>query len=134
LLDLVDLPQTFASRMPDTLSGGQQQRVGFARALARQPRLMLMDEPFGALDPLTRDALGKSYRALHDRIGLTSILVTHDMAEALLLADRVVVLHGGQVVAIESPVALLKGAGGPVAQAMVAVPRDQATQLAGMAQ
>ena len=134
LLDLVDLPQTSASRMPDTLSGGQQQRVGFARALARQPRLMLMDEPFGALDPLTRDALGKSYRALHDRIGLTSILVTHDMAEALLLADRVVVLHGGQVVAIESPVALLKGAGGPIAQAMVAVPRNQATQLAGLAQ
>jgi osmoprotectant transport system ATP-binding protein len=132
LLDLVDLPQDFAARLPETLSGGQRQRVGFARALARAPGLMLMDEPFGALDPVTRDALGRSYRALHDRLGLTSIMVTHDMAEALLLADRVVVLDSGRVVANETPVALLGGAGGADAQALVAIPRDQAMRLAGL--
>ncbi len=132
LLDLVDLPQDFGPRAPDTLSGGQRQRVGFARALARAPGLMLMDEPFGALDPVTRDALGRSYRALHDRLRLTSIMVTHDMAEALLLADRVVVLAEGRIVADETPVALLGGAGGEVAQALVAIPRDQAARLAGL--
>ncbi len=132
LLDLVDLPQDFAARLPETLSGGQRQRVGFARALARAPGLMLMDEPFGALDPVTRDALGRCYRALHDRLGLTSIMVTHDMAEALLLADRVVVIDGGRVVADETPVALLGGAGGAGAQALVAIPRDQAARLAGL--
>ena len=133
LLDLVDLPREFAKRMPDTLSGGQRQRVGFARALARAPGVMLMDEPFGALDPVTRDALGKAFRALHDRLGLTSVMVTHDMAEALLLADRVVVLEAGRVVADETPAALIGGAGGAAAQALVAVPRDQAQRLAGMA-
>ena len=133
LLDLVDLPQDFARRMPQTLSGGQRQRVGFARALARAPGLMLMDEPFGALDPVTRDGLGTSYRALHDRLRLTSIMVTHDMAEALLLADRVVVLEAGQIIGDETPVALLGGAGGKGAQALVAIPRDQAARLASLA-
>lgn len=132
LLDLVDLPQGFATRMPATLSGGQRQRVGVARALARAPGLMLMDEPFGALDPVTRDTLGKAYRALHDRLGLTTIMVTHDMAEALLLADRVVVLEGGRVIADALPTALLAGAGGAAAQALVDVPRDQALRLAAM--
>ena len=84
-----------AARYPRELSGGQQQRVGVARALAARPRLMLMDEPFGALDPVTRDALGGAYRELHERLGLTTIMVTHDMAEALLLADRIVVLIDG---------------------------------------
>ncbi|MFM9979249.1 MAG: ATP-binding cassette domain-containing protein [Sphingomonadaceae bacterium] len=132
LLDRVDLPREFATRMPDTLSGGERQRVGFARALARAPGLMLMDEPFGALDPVTRDALGRSYRALHERLGLTSIMVTHDMAEALLLADRVVVLEAGRIVADATPQALLDGAGGPIAQALVAIPRDQAARLAAL--
>ena len=132
LLDLVDLPQDFAERLPETLSGGQRQRVGFARALARAPGLMLMDEPFGALDPVTRDALGRSYRALHDRLALTSIMVTHDMAEALLLADRVIVIDEGRIVADETPVALLGGAGGATAQVLVAIPRNQATRLAGL--
>jgi len=132
LLDLVEMPHDFASRMPDTLSGGQRQRVGFARALARAPGLMLMDEPFGALDPVTRDTLGRSYRALHDRLGLTSIMVTHDMAEALLLADRVVVLEEGRIVADETSRALLRGAGGAAAQALVAIPRDQAARLGAM--
>ncbi|MBY0582806.1 MAG: ABC transporter ATP-binding protein [Sphingomonas sp.] len=129
LLDLVDLPHDFASRLPDALSGGQRQRVGVARALATQPGLMLMDEPFGALDPVTRDQLGKAIRSLHDRLGLTTIMVTHDMAEALLLADRVLVMDAGKIVADCTPVELIAGKGGPVADALVAVPRDQAHAL-----
>ncbi|SDA35079.1 osmoprotectant transport system ATP-binding protein [Sphingomonas sp. NFR15] len=129
LLDLVDLPRAFADRMPDALSGGQRQRVGVARALALEPGLMLMDEPFGALDPVTRDQLGSAIRALHDRLGLTTIMVTHDMAEALILADRVLVMAGGRIVADAPPAALLAGAGGAEADALVAVPREQARRL-----
>ncbi len=130
MLDLVDLPRTLATRMPDALSGGQRQRVGVARALFTAPGLMLMDEAFGALDPVTRDALGRTMRALHDRLGLTTILVTHDMAEALLLADRVLVMAAGRIVGDATPAALLGGEGGPEAQALVAVPREQAERLA----
>ncbi|MCK3718669.1 ATP-binding cassette domain-containing protein, partial [Escherichia coli] len=81
------------------LSGGQRQRVGVARALAANPTIVLMDEPFGALDPLTRDALGEDYRALHRSLGLTTVMITHDMAEALLLADRVAVMRAGRLIA-----------------------------------
>ena len=133
LLDLVDLPGAVATRMPAELSGGQRQRVGVARALAAAPRLMLLDEPFGALDPTTRDALATRYRQLHDRLGLTSIMVTHDVQEALLLADRIVVLRAGRVVADATPAALLAGAGDIGVAAMIAVPRDQARRLAEMA-
>jgi osmoprotectant transport system ATP-binding protein len=129
LLDLVDLPQAFAARMPDALSGGQRQRVGVARALATAPGLLLLDEPFGALDPVTRDQLGTAVRALHDRLGLTTIMVTHDMAEALILADRVLVMDAGRIVADATPQALLAGQGGAVADALVAVPREQARRL-----
>ena len=132
LLGLVDLPADFAARMPDALSGGQRQRVGVARALATEPRLLLMDEPFGALDPVTRDQLGDAIRALHDRLGLTTIMVTHDMAEALLLADRVLVMDKGRIVADAAPRALLAGEGGTVAQALVAVPRDQMKRLGAL--
>ncbi|MEG3088970.1 ATP-binding cassette domain-containing protein [Sphingomonas sp. PB4P5] len=129
LLELVDLPTDFAARRPDALSGGQRQRVGVARALATAPGLMLMDEPFGALDPVTRDQLGARVRELHDRLGLTTIMVTHDMAEALLLADRVLVMERGRIVADATPRALLAGAGGAAADALVAVPREQARRL-----
>ncbi|WP_353203607.1 ATP-binding cassette domain-containing protein [Sphingomonas sp.] len=129
LLDLVDLPQAFAARMPDALSGGQRQRVGVARALATAPGLLLLDEPFGALDPVTRDQLGTAIRALHDQLGLTTIMVTHDMAEALILADRVLVMDCGQIVADATPQALLAGEGGAVADALVAVPREQARRM-----
>jgi osmoprotectant transport system ATP-binding protein len=132
LLDLVGLEPAHAVRMPDELSGGQRQRVGVARALAAEPELLLMDEPFGALDPLTRDALGRSVRELHDRLGLTTVMVTHDMAEALLLADRAVVMERGRIVADETPRALLAGAGGDIAQALVAVPRGQADAIAAL--
>jgi len=130
LLELVELAPEMAARMPDALSGGQRQRVGVARALATGPGILLMDEPFGALDPVTRDGLGKAIRALHDRMGLTTILVTHDMAEALLLADRVLVMEKGRIVADATPRELLAGKGGAAADALVAVPREQAHRLA----
>jgi osmoprotectant transport system ATP-binding protein len=133
LLDLVDLPRDVAARMPDALSGGQRQRVGIARALAPAPKLMLMDEAFGALDPVTRDALGGAIRALHDRLGLTSVLVTHDMAEALLLADRVLVMERGRIVADATPAELARGEGGEAAQRLVAVPREQGRRLTALA-
>ena len=133
LLALVELDGDLAARMPDALSGGQRQRVGVARALAAAPHLLLMDEPFGALDPVTRDALGERVRALHDDLDLTTIMVTHDMAEALLLADRVLVMDAGRIVADETPRSLVAGAGGEVAQALVAVPRHQAERLAELA-
>ena len=132
LLTLVELGPDMAGRMPDELSGGQRQRVGVARALAGDPELLLMDEPFGALDPITRDALGERVRELHGQLGLTTVMVTHDMAEALLLADRVLVMDAGHLVADETPAALLTGGGGETAQGLVAVPRQQAERLAAM--
>jgi len=129
LLDLVELPQDLAARMPDQLSGGQQQRVGVARALATRPGLMLMDEPFGALDPVTRDNLTDQYKALHDRLGLTTSIVTHDMAEALYLADRILVMEDGQIKADATPAELLSGNVGDEAEALVAIPRAQAAHL-----
>lgn len=132
LLRLVELDPALAARMPDELSGGQRQRVGVARALAGGPELLIMDEPFGALDPLTRDALGRKVRELHETLGLTTVMVTHDMAEALLLADRVLVMDAGALVADAAPRALLAGEGGPVAQRLASVPREQAERLAAM--
>jgi len=131
LLDLVALPAELAGRYPRALSGGQQQRVGVARALAARPKLMLMDEPFGALDPVTRDALGRAYRALHERLGLTTLMVTHDVAEALLLADRIVVLIEGRIRADAAPAALVASTD-PQVRAMIDVPRRQAERLASL--
>jgi osmoprotectant transport system ATP-binding protein len=132
LLDLVALPKDFASRYPAALSGGQAQRVGVARALAAEPRLMLMDEPFGALDPVTRDELGRAYRALHERLGLTTIMVTHDMTEALLIADRIVVLIEGRIRADGPPASLLRGEPDAEVRALIEVPRRQAERLAAL--
>jgi osmoprotectant transport system ATP-binding protein len=132
LLELVALPADFAGRLPSALSGGQAQRVGVARALAPRPALMLMDEPFGALDPVTRDELGRAYRSLHDRLGLTTIMVTHDMSEALLLADRVVVLIGGRIRADAPPAALMRGDVDPEVRSLIEVPRRQAERLAAL--
>ena len=132
LLQLVELDPILAERLPAELSGGQRQRVGVARALAGDSHLLLMDEPFGALDPITRGQLGERVRRLHDELDLTTVMVTHDMAEALLLATRVLVMEGGGIVADETPAALLAGRGGDVAQALVEVPREQARQLAGI--
>ncbi len=129
LLGLVDLPLEVGSRAPAALSGGQRQRVGVARALAAEPKLMLMDEPFGALDPLTRDALGTDYRALHDRLGLTTVMVTHDMAEAVLLADRIVVLRDGAIVADGTPADLLAQTRDAGVRALLEAPKRQAERL-----
>jgi osmoprotectant transport system ATP-binding protein len=129
LLELLGLPPAdFRSRYPSELSGGQQQRVGLARALAVRPRIMLMDEPFGSLDPVTRDQLQINYRRLHDELGLTTVLVTHDVVEALLLADRVLVLHEGRLVQLASPAELLASEEGPVAR-LLQVPRRQMGRL-----
>jgi osmoprotectant transport system ATP-binding protein len=129
LLDLVALPREVAARAPAALSGGQRQRVGVARALAAEPKLMLMDEPFGALDPITRDALGADYRALHERLGLTTVMVTHDMAEAVLLADRVVVLDHGRILADGAPADLLASTTDPAVRALLEAPKRQAERL-----
>jgi osmoprotectant transport system ATP-binding protein len=129
LLDLVGLPQSYASRFPDALSGGERQRVGVARALAARPRLMLMDEPFGAIDPLTRDDLGTAYRGLHDRLNLTTIMVTHDVQEAVLLADRIVVMDAGRIIADGPPPALMTGHASPLVDAMMSKPRRQAERV-----
>jgi osmoprotectant transport system ATP-binding protein len=129
LLDLVALPREVAGRAPAALSGGQRQRVGVARALAAEPAVMLMDEPFGALDPITRDALGTDVRALHERLGLTTVMVTHDMAEAVLLADRIVVIDAGVVLADGLPQALAASAD-PKVRALMDAPRRQAARLA----
>ncbi|HEY4030892.1 MAG TPA: ABC transporter ATP-binding protein [Caulobacteraceae bacterium] len=130
LLDLVALPRAVADRRPAELSGGQQQRVGLARALAAGPKIMLMDEPFGALDPVTRLELGDAYRALHQRLGLTTVMVTHDVQEAVLLADRVVVMKGGRVLADDAPRNLLAGHPDPDVAALMSTPRVQAERVA----
>jgi osmoprotectant transport system ATP-binding protein len=129
LLNLVRLDASYATRFPHELSGGQRQRVGVARALAAKPDIVLMDEPFGALDPLTRDALGRDYRRMHEALGLTSIIITHDMLEAMLLADRIVVLERGQVIAEGAPAVLMQHEH-PYVRELMATPRRQAEQLA----
>jgi osmoprotectant transport system ATP-binding protein len=108
LLNLVELDPTSGARFPGQLSGGQEQRVGVARALAAEPKVMLLDEPFGALDPLTRDRLQQSFLAIRKRLGLTAIFVTHDMVEALLLGDRIGVMHQGRLAQLGSPRDLLQ--------------------------
>jgi osmoprotectant transport system ATP-binding protein len=103
LLRLVGLDASLAARYPAELSGGQRQRVGVARALAADPPILLMDEPFGALDPLTRAALQREFRDLQARIGKTVVFVTHDLSEALLLATRVALFEGGRLDGIYTP-------------------------------
>jgi osmoprotectant transport system ATP-binding protein len=129
LLDLVRLDRVqHRDRLPHELSGGQRQRVGVARALAARPRIVLMDEPFGALDPLTRDALGDDFRDLHRKLGLTTIMITHDMTEAILLADRVAVMRGGKLLALGTP-AELSTSDDPYVGELLRTPRRQAERL-----
>jgi osmoprotectant transport system ATP-binding protein len=132
LLDLVRLDRAqHRDRLPEALSGGQRQRVGVARALAAHPRIVLMDEPFGALDPLTRDALGDDYRALHNKLKLTTVMITHDMTEAILLADRVVVMRGGRLLAEGTP-AELSASRDPYVGELLRTPRRQAERLGAL--
>jgi len=100
LLDLVGLDPQIASRYPHELSGGQRQRVGVARALAADPPILLMDEPFGALDPLTRDELQREFLQLQERLHKTIVFVTHDLREALLLGTRIALLEAGRLVVV----------------------------------
>ena len=129
LLSLVGLDPSFGPRRPDQLSGGQRQRVGVARALAARPQVLLMDEPFAALDPAAREALRDTCRELHDRLGLTTLLVTHDMTEAVLMADRIVVMGAGKVLADAPPSELMAGHSDPVVAALMASPRRQAERM-----
>jgi osmoprotectant transport system ATP-binding protein len=109
LLRLVGLePGEFAERRPRELSGGQRQRVGVARALAADPPILLMDEPFGALDPVTRAEIQREFRALAQRLGKTIVFVTHDLREALLLASRIVLLEAGRIVGVAPPQEFLR--------------------------
>jgi osmoprotectant transport system ATP-binding protein len=109
MLLLVGLdPREFAHRRPRELSGGQRQRVGVARALAADPPILLMDEPFGALDPVTRAELQREFSALAHRLGKTIVFVTHDLREALLLASRIILLQAGLIVASASPKEFLR--------------------------
>jgi osmoprotectant transport system ATP-binding protein len=120
LLALVGLdPAVFRGRWPDELSGGERQRVGLARALAADPPLLLMDEPFGALDPITRSELHAEFRRVQAALHRAVILVTHDMAEAFALADRVAVLHEGRIIACDSRDRLL-ASGDPRVTSLVA--------------
>jgi osmoprotectant transport system ATP-binding protein len=129
LLDLVRLDRAqYRDRFPHELSGGQRQRVGVARALAAKPRIVLMDEPFGALDPLTRDALGDDYRALHNKLGLTTLMITHDINEAILLADRVAVMRAGSLLAQGTP-SELSNSGDAYVGELLRTPRRQAERL-----
>jgi osmoprotectant transport system ATP-binding protein len=132
LLDLVRLDRAqHRDRLPEALSGGQRQRVGVARALAAKPRIVLMDEPFGALDPLTRDGLGDDYRALHNKLALTTVMITHDMTEAILLADRVAVMGGGRLLAQGTPTEL-SASGDPYVGELLRTPRRQAERLGAL--
>jgi osmoprotectant transport system ATP-binding protein len=124
----------YAGRFPHELSGGERQRVGVARAIAAAPGVVLMDEPFGALDPLTRDALGEDYRRLHDTLGLTTMMITHDMLEALLLADRIAVMRAGQIVAQGSPRELMGGSQSGFVRELMQAPRRQAERLRELGQ
>jgi len=108
LVALMGLDPVYAGRFPRELSGGQQQRVGVARALAADPELLLMDEPFGALDPLTREALAKELAQLHRRTGKTILFVTHDIDMALELADVIAIMHQGRLVQFGAPLDILE--------------------------
>lgn len=131
LLALVRLPaETYGNRYPTEISGGQRQRVGVARALAARPAIILMDEPFGAVDPLARDKLASDYRQIHDSLGLTTVLVTHDMTEAILLADRIALMRDGRLVQVGSPHELFSAPADDFVRAMMDTPRRRATALA----
>jgi len=108
LLKLVDLPEEYLDKYPHELSGGQQQRIGVLRALAANPPLILMDEPFGALDPITRDSLQEEFKKLQRELNKTIVFVTHDMDEAIKLADRIVIMREGEIVQIDTPDEILR--------------------------
>lgn len=130
LLETVGLdPSVYGTRYPRGLSGGQKQRVGVARALAAEPDVLLMDEPFGALDPITRGEIQDQFKALHDALGLTVMLVTHDMTEALLLADRIVVMKEGRIVGEGTPAELMAEPRHAYVEKLMDMPKRQAQRV-----
>lgn len=130
LLDMMGMQSDdYAERYPGELSGGQQQRVGVARALAAQPKVLLMDEPFGALDPITRDDLQDQLKDLQKSLGLTVVLVTHDMTEALLLADMIAVMKEGQVLGYGTPGEMMSGPQHEYVKTLMAMPKKQADRV-----
>ncbi len=125
-------PAVYRARWPETLSGGEQQRVSLARALAAEPRLLLLDEPFGALDPVSRDDLQAALLEIVREDGLTVVFVTHDMSEALLLADRIAVLEDGQIAQLGTPTELLKSPATEGVRNFLRAPHRQASRLSSL--
>jgi osmoprotectant transport system ATP-binding protein len=133
LLRIVGLdPATYAGRFPEELSGGQQQRVGVGRALAADPAYLLMDEPFGALDALTRDSLQHELLALKERLEKTIVFVTHDIFEALALGDRIAVLHAGRLEQIGTGAEILQDPATDFVRELFARPAQQLAAYGGM--
>jgi osmoprotectant transport system ATP-binding protein len=125
-------PAVYRHRSPETLSGGEQQRVSLARALAAEPRVLLLDEPFGALDPVSRDGLQEALLEIVREDQLTVVFVTHDMSEALLLADRIAVLEAGSIVQLGTPAELLTAPATDGVRSFLRAPRRQASRLASL--
>ena len=135
MLSLVGLPaEDYAQRSPSELSGGQQQRVGVARALAASPDVLLMDEPFGALDPITRADLQDEFKRIQKQLGLTAIMVTHDMTEALLMADHIAVMKDGELVQVGTPHELLTEPDHDYVREIVRMPKMRADRLEALMQ
>jgi osmoprotectant transport system ATP-binding protein len=134
LLELVGLPPAdYATRYPAALSGGQRQRVGVARALAARSKVLLMDEPFGALDPVTRSELQDELKRLQAALGLTIVLVTHDMTEALLLADRIAVMRDGAILGLGAPDELMAEPPHDYVRTLMEMPKRQADRVEAIA-
>jgi osmoprotectant transport system ATP-binding protein len=130
LLEMVGLPpDEYRQRMPRELSGGQRQRVGVARALAARPSVMLMDEPFGALDPITRETLQTELKRLQRSLNLTVVMVTHDVTEALVLADRIAVMNLGRLEQVGTPHELLTQPATEYVAALTESPKQKADQI-----
>lgn len=130
LMSMVGLPaSTYADRYPAELSGGQRQRIGLARALAGEPEIILMDEPFAALDPLTKSALLDDIVSLKRDLGFSSVLVTHDFSEALRLADRIAVMDKGQIVQAGSADDLISRPANEIVESLLAAPRQTAEDV-----
>ncbi len=132
VLGWMELEPSIAGRLPAALSGGQRQRVGVARALAAEPKLMLLDEPFGALDPLTRDRIQDTFLKIKRSLGLTAMFVTHDMGEALLLADRIAVLRAGKLVQVGTPRELVQAPADADVERLLDTPRRHARHFEGL--
>jgi len=130
LLELVGMePEKYRDRMPDELSGGQQQRIGVARALAAGSKIMLMDEPFGALDPITRTNLIEEFARIQKELELTVVMVTHDVLEALILADRIAVMKSGELLALGKPAEIISHPPHPYVSELLDTPRRQSEKV-----